>query len=252
VVTRAVDAGRSSSWAPSLRRSVALLAAFRLEQSDPEHFYTRLATDSVGQVAQYATLEGSLVLDVGGGPGYFRDAFAAAGARYLAIDADVGELAARGEPEPGQVLGSGLDLPISSDVVDICYSSNVVEHVAQPERLVTEMLRVTRPGGIVFVSYTVWWSPWGGHETAPWHYLGGRYAASRYRRRHGREPKNRYGVSLFPVTAGQMIRWTAHRVDADVVDVLPRYHPRWAQWLVQVPLLRELTVWNLVVVMRKR
>ena len=38
------------------------------------------------------------------------------------------------------------------------------------------MVRVTKPGGLVFVSYTVWWGPWGGHETAPWHYLGGRFA----------------------------------------------------------------------------
>ena len=37
-----------------------------------------------------------------------------------------------------------------------------------------EMLRVTRSGGTVFLSYTVWFGPHGGHETAPWHFLGGR------------------------------------------------------------------------------
>jgi len=34
--------------------------------------------------------------------------------------------------------------------------------------------------------------------------------------------------------------------------VIPRYHPRWATWLVKVPLLREVVTWNLVVVLRKR
>jgi len=230
VVTTAVDERGSGSWSPSLRRSVGLFAAFRREQSDPDFFYTRLADDSVAQLSQYAGL----------------------GARYVAVDADLGELAARGTLVSGQLLGSGLDLPIRSGAVDVCYSSNVLEHVAAPERLATEMLRVTRPGGIVFLSYTLWWSPWGGHETAPWHYLGGRYAAQRFARRTGRRPKNDFGVSLFPVTAARMIAWSQGRVDADVVDVLPRYHPGWARWVVQVPVLRELVVWNLVLVLRKR
>ena len=62
------------------------------------------------------------------------------------------------------------------------------------------MVRVTRPGGIAFLSYTVWYGPWGGHETAPWHFLGGHVPAGATPRRHGQEPKNKYGESLFPVT----------------------------------------------------
>jgi hypothetical protein len=63
-----------------------------------------------------------------------------------------------------------------------------------------EMLRVCRPGGVIFYSYTLWYGPWGGHETAPWHYLNGRYAARRYERTTGHPPKNVYGQSLFPVS----------------------------------------------------
>ena len=42
-----------------------------------------------------------------------------------------------------------------------------------------EMLRVTRPGGLMVLSYTLWWGPFGGHETGPWHAFGGEYAAYR-------------------------------------------------------------------------
>ncbi len=91
--------------------------------------------------------------------------------------------------------------------MDIAYSSNVLEHVPDPERMAEEMLRVTRPGGLVVLSYTLWLSPWGGHETSPWHYLGGERAARRYERRHGKRPKNRYGESLFPLSGGRMMRW---------------------------------------------
>jgi hypothetical protein len=114
------------------------------------------------------------------------------------------------------------------------------------------MLRVTRPGGIAFVSYTVWYGPHGGHETGPWHYLGGNYARRRYTRRQGHEPKNKYGESLFRVTVRDGLAWARAQKLGDVVDVLPRYHPHWARGLLHVPAAREVATWNLVLVLRKR
>jgi hypothetical protein len=114
-----------------------------------------------------------------------------------------------------------------------------------------EMLRVTKPRGTVFLSYTVWWGPWGGHETSPWHYVGGARARRRYARRHGREPKNRYGESLFAVTVADGLAWARAQDQAHVVAVLPRYNPGWSSGLLRVPVLREVMTWNLVLVLRK-
>lgn len=238
-------------WTPDLRRSVRLMADFRQEQTDPHRFYSALAADSVGQLSGYLDLAGSTVLDVGGGPGYFRDAFRAAGATYWALDADVGELSGTGEIAAGTVVGDGMNLPFRDASVDLCYSSNVLEHVPEPWRMADEMLRVTRSGGIVFLSYTLWFGPWGGHETAPWHYLGGRFARRRYTRRHGHEPKNRFGESLFRVTAAAGLAWARAQDAGEVLAVIPRYNPRWSYFLTRVPLLRELVTWNLVIVVRK-
>jgi SAM-dependent methyltransferase len=238
--------------ANTLRRSVELFRAFRVEQTDPRRFYGALAADSVAQVQRWTDLEEVLLLDVGGGPGYFQQAFRSEGARYLSVELEVGELAALGTAGSDSVLGSGLDLPVADAAVDVCFSSNVLEHVSHPWRMGEEMLRVTKPGGLVIVSFTTWFSPWGGHETSPWHYLGGRRARRRYVARHGHEPKNRYGETLFPVTAGAAIRWAKSRIDADLVAIRPRYHPDWATWIVHIPGVRELAVWNLVLVLRKR
>ena len=245
-------ASTSPQWRASLARSVRLLQEFRYEQPDPERFYTAIAEDSVGQLSQYVDLDGRVLLDVGGGPGYFRNAFTGAGATYLALDSDVGELSGLGGIAAGTVIGSGMRLPFRTDAVDVCYSSNVLEHVPDPWRMAEEMVRVTRPGGITFLSYTVWWGPWGGHETAPWHYLGGRLARRRYARKFGREPKNRYGETLFPVTVRAGLAWAARQSDAEVVAVLPRYNPRWSWWMLRVPLLREVVTWNLVIVLKRR
>jgi SAM-dependent methyltransferase len=236
----------------TLSRSVTLFRAFLSEQDDPDQFYGVLAADSVVQLSRWTDLDGALVLDVGGGPGYFADAFRGAGATYVGLEPDAGEMTARGEPEPGMLRGSGEQLPVRSGVLDVCYSSNVLEHVRRPWTMAEEMVRVTKPGGIIYLSFTPWFSPWGGHETAPWHYLGGHRARRRFRRRTGAEPKNKFGESLFATSAGAAARWARRCPEADVLAVLPRYHPWWAAWVARVPGLREFATWNFVVVLRRR
>ncbi|MCT9928905.1 class I SAM-dependent methyltransferase [Planotetraspora sp. A-T 1434] len=236
-----------------LARSIRLFSAFRKEQTDPEFFYGLLARDTVAQLSSYTDLNGALVADVGGGPGYFTEALRAAGARPLCVDCDAGEMSARtGVIPDGALLGSALDLPLRSGSVDVCFSSNVLEHVPDPWRMADEMVRVTRPGGIVYLSFTNWLSPWGGHETSPWHYLGGHRAARRYARRHGRSPKNVYGESLYAVSVAGALAWARRRPDAEVLDALPRYHPRWATAVIHLPGVREVVTWNLVLVLRRR
>ena len=93
------------------------------------------------------------------------------------------------------------------------------------------MLRVTKPGGLVVLSYTVWLGPFGGHETGLSHYLGGARAAERYARKHGHRPKNDYGSSLFAVSAADGLHWAAST--GALIAAFPRYHPRWAWWMTQ-------------------
>ena len=234
-----------------MARSVRLFRAFRTEQADPAGYYAGLARDTVGQVAQYTDLDGRVVADIGGGPGYFAREFRAAGARAVCLDTDSGELAGLGSPGPGSAIGSALRLPIATGAVDVCFSSNVLEHVADWEAMLAEMVRVTRPGGIIYVSFTNWLSPWGGHETSPWHYLGGDRAARRYQRRHGRPPKNQYGTSLFPVSVARALAWARAAPGAVLVDAVPRYLPGWTRPLPRIPVLREFLTWNLLLVLRR-
>jgi SAM-dependent methyltransferase len=234
-----------------LGRAVRLFRLFLAEQSEPELFYRELAADSVTQLARYADLPGRVVLDVGGGPGHFTAAFRARGARCLLVEPDVAELRARGQPPASAVRGDGLALPVADGGVDVCFSSNVLEHVADPAAMLTEMIRVTRPGGVIYLAFTNWYSPWGGHEMAPWHYLGARYAERRYVRRTGRPAKNQPGTGLFPVHVGPTLRGVRARGDVVVLAAQPRYYPRWARLVLRVPGLREVVTWNLLLVLRK-
>lgn len=235
-----------------LARSWRIFEAMRREQDDPVGTYTFMAADLAAMVGSYLPLAGVTAIDVGGGPGYGAEALRAAGAHAFTVDPSYEELHLHGRTPQGAVVGDGMALPVADGAVDVVCTLNALEHVADPWAFLRELVRVVRPGGIVFVGVTNWLSPWGGHETSPWHYLGGRRARERYARRHGHEPKNRYGESLFPVTVRAALDW-AGRLDAgEVLDVFPRYHPRWAWGLVKVPGLRELGTWNLVLVVRRR
>nr|WP_128617219.1 class I SAM-dependent methyltransferase [Mycobacterium lepraemurium] len=242
----------------TLARSVRLLSQFRYERSEPARFYGALAADTAAVVDDLwraghgESAAGRTLLDIGGGPGYFAAAFTDAGVRYLGVEPDPGEMHAAGPVVAADmgtfVRASGMALPFADDSVDICLSSNVAEHVPRPWQLGAEMLRVTKPGGLAVLSYTVWLGPFGGHEMGLTHYLGGARAAARYARKHGHPAKNNYGSSLFEVSVANGLAWAAST--GATLAAFPRYHPRWAWWLTSVPVLREFLVSNLVLVLQ--
>ena len=256
-----------------LRRSVALYRAFKTEQSDPDNFYQLLANDAVEQVSRHVPVRGATVLDVGGGVGYSTDAFREAGARCVLVEPEVQALQAgrdgvvtkeaAGTPHwvavapgrtvsNGSIIGDGFCLPFADNTADISFSSNVLEHVVDERSFVTELVRVTKPNGLIYVSFTNWYSPWGGHETRPWHYLGGEWSANRYRRRTGFDPVHHFGHSLFPVHIGPLLRWAQRSGAVEILEASPRYYPSWCRGLVKVPGLREVATWNLLLILRKK
>ncbi|GAA2243878.1 class I SAM-dependent methyltransferase [Streptomyces amakusaensis] len=235
----------------SLRRSLALFRAFMREQDDPDSCYTLLARDAADQVEAYygGPVAGRTVVDIGGGGGYFTEEFRRRGARAFLFEADVRELGP--EPPGGTVVADGCLLPLADGSADVCFSSNVLEHVADPRSFLGEMIRVTRPGGLIYLSFTNWLSPWGGHEWAPWHYLGAARAQARYERRAGRPAKHTLGENLFAVHIGPTLRQVRARTDVTVVSARSRYWPFLAGAVTRVPGLREFVTWNLLLILRR-
>lgn len=230
-----------------IRRSVRLFSAFLAEQDEPHRFYSALAADSVELLREHTDLRDRTVLDVGAGPSEFARAFRAEGARYLPLDRDPAVASVR----DGGVVGDAVALPMADASVDVVFSSNMWEHVPDPSAVADELLRVTRPGGVVFLSYTNWLSPWGGHETSPWHWLGGQRAIRRYERKHGHPPKNRVGETLHRVSVRQGLEW-ARAADAEVLAARPRYLPDRCAAILRLPGVREVLTWNLLLVLRRR
>jgi SAM-dependent methyltransferase len=227
-------------------------ALWRNERQDPEPFYTVLAREAVSDLdRRFGPLSGQRVLDMGCGPGFYTRAFRRAGAEVVPLDNSQDELELYGEPPPGAILGDAMNLPLEADSLDGVFSSNMIEHTPDPLAVFDEIQRVLRPGGWAYVSWTNWFSPWGGHDISPYHYLGMRRGLRTYERLHGPPRKNRPGEALFPVHIGATLRAVERRPNIDVDSVEPRYWPRLA-FITRVPGLREVATWNCVIRLRKR
>lgn len=235
-----------------LVRSVRLFRSFLTEQTDPVGFYDLIADDALLLINQHVDLRGRTVADFGGGPGFYSSAFRAQGASTVLVDADPEEIGLHGRRTPGSVVGLAQQSPLATGSVDVAFSSNLLEHVEDFGAVADEIVRVVKPGGIAVLSYTIWLGPWGGHETSPWHYLGGHRAARRYQRKHGKPPKNVFGTSMFAASAKDGVDWVRSRPDLEVLALRPRYWPRWTSFVLRIPLLRELVTWNLWIVVRRR
>lgn len=242
--------GGSNTRYRTVARSVSLFRSFLVEQTDPERFYTDVANDTIALITRHEPLEGRLVLDVGAGQDQFGRRFVDRGARYIAVDLERAALTP--EEGVGGVVGRGESLPFADGIADIVMSNNVMEHVTQPGLIAEEMLRVLKPGGLLFISYTAWYGPWGGHETSPWHLLGGHFARRRFERKNGRPPKNRFGETMHAATVAGGLGWAKAHPGVEILEAAPRYHPDWADFILTIPGVREVASWNLMLILRKK
>ena len=105
---------------------------------------------------------GNRFLDIGSGFGGDVLAFACAGGRAVSVEPGRnGGLRgiAKSSALPLRVVqADGLRLPFRDDSFEVTSAFEVLEHVEQPEALVREMARVTRPGGLALWTTPV--RPW--------------------------------------------------------------------------------------------
>lgn len=86
---------------------------------------------------------GNRVGDVGCGEQPLRRAVEQVGARYLGIDITQNATRTVG------VIAGGLDMPFCSDVFDVIFCTEVLEHIPDPATALRELARVLKPTGVL-------------------------------------------------------------------------------------------------------
>ena len=202
-----------------------------------------LAADTRRFLDERIRLDGAVVLDAGSGHGASGRALETSGARVVSVDR---------RPLGGgrRVTADAAALPFHDAAFDGVVCSNLLEHVPSPASVVRELGRVTRPGGWVYLSWTAWYGPLGGHEFSPWHYLG--VGAARTIGRYVRlgPVRNVPGRDLFPVHVGPTLRGVERTGLFRIRYAGPRYWPG-QTWILRVPGLREVATWNCLLLLER-
>jgi SAM-dependent methyltransferase len=235
-----------------LARILVLWRLFRSEQADPGPFYRLLAAEAAEDLdRRYGPLRGQSVLDLGCGPGYYTAALRERGADVTPVDNDVTEMELAGDAPAGALNADAGNLPLPDASADGVFCSNLLEHTPAAAPVLAEIERVLRPDGWGYISWTNWYSPWGGHDMSPYHLLGPRLGPRLYVRRHGPPRKNPYGAGLWACHIGPTLRLLRAHDRLIVERVEPRYWPRLA-FITRISGVRELVTWNCVIRVRKR
>lgn len=108
-------------------------------------------TAAVGEGLRRATR----VLDVGCGEGHFAAALARTGAEVVAVDVAAEPLRRALVRHPdldGRLVESEAPLPLEDASFDVVWVGETIEHVADTARLLSELRRVLRSGGVLLLS----------------------------------------------------------------------------------------------------
>jgi SAM-dependent methyltransferase len=232
-----------------------------------ENDYRQFQAFQAGLILSYlrafgVEVKGARILDIGSGVGGYSVEMIAQGARVISLD-----LIRRPHQASGQhslLTASALAIPLHDECMDFVLCASLIEHVPDPARLLAEIERTLVEGGYLYLSFPPFYSPRGGHEFAPFHYLGERVATRlvRSEQRHPTWVRELHKVSqkpssfaetyegwgLYKMTIANARRLLAPRGFA-LVNMSTRYLPVSA---IRWPGVGEVLTWHAQFLLRKR
>ena len=230
-------------------RTLALIRAQINRRRNPSLYDKIRIADALNQVVGQSPLYNREVLEMATTDTPFSSALTQRGARVTTMR--------RASPSRrrGVTTENGVDGPTFSNQAidardesfDLVYATNVLSSVSEIDAILDEMIRVTRIGGSIVIHNVTWWSPWGGHETSPWHLLSGSYARRRFLRKHGVPPIHSYGVTLYRMRIRDVLNYINDDPRIVVVQSRPYWLPEGFGWLLKTPVLREVLTLNIAI-----
>ena len=106
--------------------------------------------------SRYDLKKGDNFLDIGCGRGEFLKGFIKCGVNGHAVDQSSAVLKYCPEAELRNSDIENDGIPYPDNYFDVVYSKSVIEHFHYPERLVREMYRVLKPGGLAITLCPAW------------------------------------------------------------------------------------------------
>ncbi|MDA1272946.1 MAG: class I SAM-dependent methyltransferase [Verrucomicrobia bacterium] len=220
------------------------LIAHHLFNRDDPRFYTMQARDALRWIRKGGVVlnEQITALDLGAGHGIF-------GSELQKYGCDVVFADESNFLMPDLSGASFFEINLDQDditglgVYDLVICSNVLEHLSKPFDFLAAAGKLLKPNGVLYLSWTNWLSPWGGHEFSPFHYFGSRWGHRIYDKLKKRPRLHTPFVNLFPTYISEILAFIHRESGLRILRAAPRYYPELA-FLVHVPALREFFTWN--------
>jgi len=227
------------------------LIAQHLTKGDDAAFYAFQAQDALRWIEQSVKpVEGrKKALDLGCGHGIFGGEMLKRGWDVAFSDETKGVFS-QFENHPFLVINLDRDDLAAFGTYDLIICSNVLEHLSKPEEFLRNVHKMLTPSGRLYLSWTNWLSPWGGHEFSPFHYLGSHTGHKLYDKILKRKRKHTPYKDLFPTYIGQVLRWIKRAATLKLERMAPRYYTEFA-FITRVPLLREFITWNCAMLLQR-
>ena len=227
-----------------------LLIHYRKHRDDA-YFYSLQAQDAIRWIEQQGVGLGKAVrvLDLGCGHGVFGGELVKRGCQVTFADESNGlfpELAGA----PFRQVNIDQDDLSALGTYDLVVCSNVLEHLEKPDQFIHSAGQLLAPAGKLYLSWTNWLSPWGGHEFSPYHYLGVHRGHLIYDKFVGRKRFHTPFVNLYPTSIGSTLRVIRREPHLRVIALAPRYYTEFS-FLLRVPVLREFLAWNCALLIGK-
>jgi SAM-dependent methyltransferase/uncharacterized membrane protein YbhN (UPF0104 family) len=231
---------------------VASLPATMLAKS---YFNMERSAEIFRRIAHLVPAKNARMLEVGSGFGML--------VAYMASNLDVDIYGV--EPDPDALMISrevltdlgvspervsqavGEALPFATNSMDLVLSVTVLEHVQDPARVLSESVRVMKPGGHLYFTFPNYGSWWEGHYGVLWLPYAPKWLIKGYLRLLGRNPEFIDTLQLITYSALENILAGV----ADQVEILETGQSIWEQRLLtlnfaewaQLSILKRWVVW---------
>lgn len=144
--------------------------------------------------------------------------------------------------------------PVDANCFDFIYCSSLIEHLRNPDNLLSECWRILKPGGTLFLSFPPFYSLAliGGHQFKPFHFFGEKasvFLTKTIKRCHVKNYATAFGsFGLYPLKIDQVkTMLLKHRFN--IKDIYNRMSPINTAHLPGI--LKDLTTWHVCYLAQK-